>query len=80
VACRAGLSGGMYCVVLRAGPAGVYAAIPICPCWRHTVGGGGRAAGEDLYWARSDPSHTTCCNGVYPYWGRSDLTHSFGHK
>ncbi len=39
-------------------------------------GGGGRAAGEDLYQARSDPTHTTCYNGVYPYGGMSDLTHS----
>ncbi len=39
MACRAGLSGGVYCVVLRGGPAGVCAAIPIYPCWRHAVGG-----------------------------------------
>jgi hypothetical protein len=24
-------------------------------------GGGGRAAGENLYRARSDPTHTNCC-------------------
>jgi hypothetical protein len=41
---------------------------------------GGRAAGEDLYRARSDPTHPTCCNGVYSYWGRSDPTHRFGHE
>jgi hypothetical protein len=78
VAGQAGLSGGMRCVAGRAGPAGVYAVIPIYPCWRRAVGC--RAAGEDLYRARLDSTHTTSCNGVYSYRGRSDPTHSFGHE
>jgi hypothetical protein len=68
----------MRCVAGWAGLAGVYAVIPIYPCWRRAVGG--RAAGEDLYRARSDSTHATSCNGVYSYQGRSDLTHSFGHE
>jgi hypothetical protein len=47
VAGRAGLHSGMRCVAGWARPAGVYAVIPIYPCWRRAVGG--RAAGEDLY-------------------------------
>ncbi len=33
------LSSGVRCVAGQAGPAGVYAAIPIYPCWRRAVGG-----------------------------------------
>jgi hypothetical protein len=73
------LSGGVLCVAGGVGPAGVYAAIPIYPCWQRAVDRGW-VVGEDLYRARSDLTHTTCCNGVYPYWGRSDPTHSFGHE
>ncbi len=79
---RAGLSSGMRCVAGlcagQAGPAGVYAVIPIYPCWRCAVGGW--AAREDLYWARSDSTHSTGCNRVYSYRGRSDPTHNFGHE